>query len=100
MVLEMPLAIHTVSDVVSVLDQRRIEVGGQWWVIEVVGVHRVGADLWVQIACKCRPNESLVLRIASGTTVDDVLHALTWTGPPQQFPRIIRVGSAPAHVVH
>ena len=64
------------DDVVAALDQRRVPDGRRSWVVNVVGIHLAGSHLWIQIERKCRPRESLILRIVPGATAADVLRAL------------------------
>lgn len=91
-----PTRLYSADYVVAAFDHRQVGVGTQTWVLEVLGVHRIGTDLWGQIARRCCPEESLIVRIAPGATADDVLHAIAWT-PCGSFPRILAVSSAQTH---
>lgn len=54
----------------AALDGQRIDSGDGTWIIEVVGIHVDGADLWVQIAPHGHESSALVLRVSWGTPVD------------------------------
>jgi hypothetical protein len=68
------------SDVVDrwfrALDQRRIRIGLQEWLLHVTGIYADQDDVWIQIADGCSDGGSVVLRVSSGTSVDHALHAL------------------------
>lgn len=86
---QMPLT--SLDDVVAALDQQRVDDGDGGWVVDVLGIHVAESYLWIQIAQKHRPHESLVLRIASGTTAGDVLRALTRERPHPHRQRVLSI---------
>jgi hypothetical protein len=62
----------------SVLDQRGFTVGKKLWTAEVVGVHIVGLDTWIQLEFSGDRQRSLLLRVGPGTGVGaaiDAIHA-------------------------
>ncbi len=75
------------DDVIVALDHQRVGEGAGSWVVEVLGVHSAGSDLWVQIARNGEPDDTLVLHVLPEATVGDALAALTtarpaWTSLP------------------
>jgi hypothetical protein len=62
----------------SILDQRGFTVGKKLWTAEVVGVHVVGHDTWIQLAFSQDSRRSLLLRVGPRTGAGaaiDAIHA-------------------------
>ena len=62
------------------LDQRRVRIGLHEWLLQVTGIYADHDDVWIQLADGCWDGGSVVLRVTSGTTVDQALQALTQRG--------------------
>ena len=59
------------------LDQRRIRVGHKDWLLHVTGIFLDRDDnVWIQIADAYAEGGSILLRVSSGTSIDDALNAL------------------------
>jgi hypothetical protein len=81
-----------IDQVIAILDQRRIGEGANSWVVEVLGVHGDGQDLWVQIAAADTPDESVVLRLSAWATPQHAIAALTAMRPQRgPLPHVIDV---------
>ena len=58
------------------LDQRSVAVGAQRWTMQVVGIHRDGANLWIQLESMdsvCR----MVLQVLAGMSLHEALATIT-----------------------
>lgn len=60
----------------SALDQRLIGIGANAWVAQVLGVHGERDGLWIQLAPVNDPFATVVLHLASTTSIEDALVAL------------------------
>ena len=60
----------------SALDYRCFAVGAERWIAQVVGVHVVGDDVWVQLESAIGALRSLTLRITRGMTLPEVLEMI------------------------
>jgi hypothetical protein len=76
----------------SGLDGRTIHSGGRPWVMQVVGIHRSPAGVFVQV-CSLRDPAGVVLRMAPHATAAHALAALAarFALPPGERPHIIDV---------
>jgi len=79
-----------VEQVIAALDHRRIGKGRLRWVAQVLGVHTVGGDLWIQVAKDDDPAEGVVVHCPPWATIDHVIAALG----------SLRLGDVYPHVVH
>ena len=68
------------------LDHKAINVGGRHWVIQVVGIHGDLPHFWIQLESMNDSKRGLLLRVTAGTSVDNVLAAVSaaWRGEKVQ----------------
>jgi len=59
------------------LDHKAINVGGRPWIAQVVGIHGDLPHLWIQLESTKDSARSLLLRVTVGTSVDNVLAAIS-----------------------
>ncbi len=57
------------------LDYRRITVGTRCWLVLVAGIHVHGNNLWIQMFDADNANESLVLCVPRGTSIESATTA-------------------------
>jgi hypothetical protein len=82
------------------LDGSRIRRGPEWWALVVVGAHRVGNDVYLQIEYEGDgPSGSLLLRLMKDATVDRALTVLQQWHPSQRFPTASLVVTPPLEQV-
>ena len=63
----------------AALDERRIGSGPASWVAHVTAVRAIGNDHWIQIQEADNPAHSLVLRVAPGASIEQVVAVLMMT---------------------
>ena len=60
----------------TALDQRFFAVGAERWRTQVVGIHRDGLDVWIQLESLGEQLREFIIRVTPGTTVNDVVKAI------------------------
>jgi hypothetical protein len=73
----------------AALDQRQIGVGVSAWTAQVLGVHRDGADLWMQVASNGNPYATVIVRVSPGTSIEEVIAVLERSSRSGEGPEII-----------
>jgi hypothetical protein len=58
------------------LDCRCFAVGAERWIAQVVGIHVVGIDVWIQLESATGALRSLTLRVTRGATLPEVLEMI------------------------
>ena len=79
------------------LDQRPLVVGAQRWLALVMGIHAHGRDLWIQLAHASDLDQSLVLHVPPGVTLEHATAAAAAAGPcgPEgPYPHVVFVATA------
>ena len=77
------------ADIATRIDGKR--VGRRGWRVDVLGIHAVGSDVWLQVGRQRESLETLLVRITPGATTDDVLEALAGATPSRNSMRIVTV---------
>jgi hypothetical protein len=62
----------------AALDGIRIDDPGGGWITEVLGIHAIRGEWWVQIAASGDDRRSVLLRLLGSVTIDDTIAALRW----------------------
>jgi hypothetical protein len=74
------------------LHDKWVDVGTEPWVLRVVGIHRDGLELWIQVVNDDAPHEQVVLHVSMWTTVHQALAAMEhWRNRADVHPRLISV---------
>jgi len=71
-----PVKVASADDWFFALDQQPIGTGPDRRVLQVLGIHRDGGGLWIQLAPDDDPFATIVVRVSAATQLPDVLHAL------------------------
>ena len=81
------------------LDNRRIGIGPESWIAQVLGVHTADHEGWVQVASQEHPLHSVVVHIWPDTTAGQVALALSkWAElPVEDRPVMIEAPRVDAH---
>jgi hypothetical protein len=75
--------IETTDQVFEALNDRRIGIGPDSWVAQVFGVYVASEDVWVQVAAKDNPSETVILHMPPSTTPSQGALALwKWAQTP------------------
>jgi hypothetical protein len=76
----------------AALDECRVGQGAESWIVHVSGIWNDGRDNWIQIHEASNPDHSLVLRVGSRATPDDVIATLASTPrAPFTGPEVIQI---------
>jgi hypothetical protein len=91
--------VETTDQVFEELDNRRIGIGPESWVAQVFAVYLASDDVWVQVAAKDNPSETVILHLPpSTTTAQGALALWKWAQTPDaQRDRRIDATSARTH---
>ena len=60
------------------LDGIRIDDPAGGWITEVLGIHTIRGERWVQIAARGDSRRSVLLQLLGSVTTDDTVAALRW----------------------
>ena len=87
---------RTVADrLFAKLDNREIKGAPYEWTAQVLGVHMVGSDAWVQVASASEPSCAVLLHLSPRATADHALAALqAWSETP------VAKRDSTVHVMH
>jgi hypothetical protein len=74
----------TVADrLFAELDNRAVNSAPYAWIAQVLGVHMIGTEAWVQVGSASEPLCSVMLHLSPHATADQALAALrAWSGTP------------------
>ena len=81
-----------VDRLIAALDHQRVGEGEASWVVQVLGVHVDGRNLWLQVARDDDPSDGVVLHLRPWGTADQAraaLASLDWQSA--SYPRMIHV---------
>jgi hypothetical protein len=62
----------------AALDTIRIEGPSGGWITEVLGIHTIHGERWVQIVARGNSRCSVLLRLSGAVTADDTIRTLRW----------------------
>ena len=62
----------------AALDGIRIDDPAGGWITEVLGIHTIRGEWWVQIAARGDSRRSVLLQLMGSVTTDDTVAALRW----------------------
>jgi hypothetical protein len=62
----------------AALDGIRIEDPAGGWITEVLGIHTIGGDSWVQVAALGNRRRSVLLQLSGSVTTDETIETLRW----------------------
>ena len=63
----------------AALDGIRIDdPAGGWWITEVLGIHTIRGEWWVQIAARGDYRRSVLVQLLGSATPDDTVAAIRW----------------------
>jgi hypothetical protein len=62
----------------AALDAIRIDDPGGDWITEVLGIHAIGGEWWVQIVAQGNSRCSVLLHLSGSVTADDTIATLRW----------------------
>ena len=75
--------VETTDQVFEELNDRRIGIGPDAWVAQVFAVYMASDDIWVQVAAKDNPSETVILHMPpSTTTAQGALALWKWAQTP------------------
>jgi hypothetical protein len=75
--------VETTDQVFEELNDRRIGIGPESWVAQVFAVYVASGDVWVQVAAKDNPSETVILHMPPSTTTGQGALALwKWAQTP------------------
>jgi len=75
--------IENVDQVFAALDNRRIGIGPDSWIAQVFAVYLSSGNVWVQVAPKEHPDESVILQLPrTSTTGQGALALRKWAETP------------------
>ena len=77
----------------AALDGIRIDDPAGGWITEVLGIHAIRGEWWVQIAARGDYRRSVLLQLLGLATTDDTVAALRWWSlqPFANRPRLVTV---------
>jgi hypothetical protein len=77
---------ETTDQVFEELDNRRIGIGPDSWVAQVFAVYVASDDVWVQVAAKDNPSDSVILHLPPSTTpAQGALALWKWAQTPDPW---------------
>ncbi|HET9831114.1 MAG TPA: hypothetical protein VFP91_05380 [Vicinamibacterales bacterium] len=90
---------RTTDRVFEALDNRRIGIGPESWVAQVFAVYVAADEVWVQVAAKDNPTDTVILHLPrSTTTAQGALALWKWAqSPDTPRSRCIAASSARTH---
>ena len=62
----------------AALDGIWIDDPGGGWITEVLGIHTIHGERWVQIVARGNSRCSVLLRLSGSVTADDTIRTLRW----------------------
>ena len=72
------------------LDKKVVDVGSESLLVDVVGIHSDGSELWIQLANENLPCEEVVLHVSRWTTLAQVLAAMEcWRADENTLPHVV-----------